>query len=99
MPSEVKYRFGDQETSSLSEVVKWIRNAYKAAEGTDNTKVLGEIKAGHKVPHKFIIAVLNKFAEAGLEKVDFFGTAIPGADLRKLQHLPYPKGNYVGVTD
>ena len=29
----------------------------------------GEIKAGHKVPHKYIIAVLNKFAEHKVEKV------------------------------
>ena len=99
MPTLVKYRFGQQEAENLDKVSKWIRDAYKAAEGTENTKVLGEIKAGHKVPHKFIIAVLNKFAEAGLEKVDFFGTQIPGQELRKLQHLPDPKHNYVGVSD
>jgi biopolymer transport protein ExbD len=94
MPSTVRYKFGDREVDNLSAVSTWIRNAFKAAQGTENTKVVGEIKAGHKVPHKFIVAVLNKFAEAGLEKVDFFGTQIPGAELRKHKLLPYPKKNY-----
>jgi len=94
MPSTVMYKFNERESNNLSEVSKWIKSAFKAAQGTENTKVVGEIKAGHKVPHKFIVAVLNKFAEAGLEKVDFFGTAIPGAALRKRKLLPYPKKNY-----
>jgi biopolymer transport protein ExbD len=94
MPTRVKYKFGDREEDDLGSVSTWIRNAFKAAQGTENTKVVGEIKAGHKVPHKFIVAVLNKFAEAGLEKVDFFGTQIPGAELRKHKLLPYPKKNY-----
>jgi biopolymer transport protein ExbD len=94
-PTEFLYRFGDQEKSDLKEVEQYIKNAYKAAEGTENTKVLGEIKAGHKVPHKYVVAVLNKFAAAGMEKVDFYGTAIPKPDLRKLDYLPYPTKNYV----
>ena len=94
MPTEFKYRFGDRETESLDDVAMWINNGKKAAEGAENTKVLGEIKAGHRVPHKYVIAVLNKFAEAGLEKVDFFGTAIPTKPLRELRNLPYPKKDY-----
>ena len=59
-----------------------------------NANVTGEIKAGHRVPHKYIVAVLNKFAEANLEKVDFYGTAIPGKKLRGEKYLPYPKRNF-----
>ncbi|MHC4135429.1 MAG: ExbD/TolR family protein [Planctomycetota bacterium] len=94
-PTVFKYKFGDRETDQLADVSQWIKDAYKAAEGTENTKVLGEIKAGHKVPHKFVVAVLNKFAEAGMEKVDFYGTAIPGQELRERPYLPYPLKNYV----
>ena len=94
MPSEVKFRFGDHEENDIRKVAVWIKNAKKAAEGTANAHVLGEIKAGHKVPHKFIVAVLNKFAEAGLSEVDFFGTAIPPPELRRATLLPYPKKNY-----
>ena len=95
MPTKVRYRFGDQEAESLKTVGKWIRDGLKAAEGSENTRVLGEIKAGHKVPHKFVVAVLNKFAEANMEKVDFFGTQIPTPALRRKQYLPYPLKNYV----
>ena len=97
-PTVFKYKFGDQETEDLKEVAEYIKNAYRAAEGSENTNVLGEIKAGHKVPHKFVVAVLNKFAEAGMEKVDFYGTAIPPKELRQQPYLPYPKKNYV-VSD
>jgi biopolymer transport protein ExbD len=94
-PTVFKYKFGDRETDQLGDVSQWIKDAYRAAEGTENTKVLGEIKAGHKVPHKFVVAVLNKFAEAGMQKVDFYGTAIPGKELREQPYLPYPLKNYV----
>jgi hypothetical protein len=96
MPTEVFYKFGDRETQDLKTVGSWIADAKKAAaaSGGNNAVVKGEIKAGHKTPHKFVVAVLNKFTEAGLEKVDFYGTAIPGPELRKLQLLPYPAKNY-----
>jgi len=98
MPTEIKYRFGDQETDDLKKVAAYIKEAFKAAGTDTNTKVLGEIKAGHKVPHKYVIAVLNKFAEANMQKVDFYGTAIPPKELRQKLFLPYPLKNY-GTTD
>jgi biopolymer transport protein ExbD len=94
MPSQFRFKIGSEETASLAEVYDYIKKAYAAVKDTPNAKITGEIKAGHKVPHKFIIAVLNKFAEAGLEKVDFYGTAIPPQNLRKSSHLPYPAKNY-----
>jgi len=99
-PTEFKYKLGDtgEETQSIERVGEFIRAAHKKAETVENVKVLGEIKAAHKVPHKFIIAVLNKFAENGMEKVDFYGTAIPPEALRKTRVLPYPSRNYV-VSD
>jgi len=98
MPTEVAYRMGTQETKDLKTVGAWIAAARKQAEGTEAT-VKGEIKAAHRVPHKFVVAVLNKFAEAGLDKVDFYGTAIPPAELRRQTYLPYPTTDYVGQTE
>ena len=93
-PTEFKYKFGDRETKDLKKVKGWIDEAFEAAKGTENSKVKGEIKAGHKVPHKYVVAVMNKFAEAGLEKVDFYGTQIPTEKLKRKPYLPYPKSNY-----
>ncbi|NJN14192.1 MAG: hypothetical protein HC813_00555 [Planctomycetes bacterium] len=98
MPTKVVYKFGDRETEDLARVGAWIADAKRAAGaggGSNSAVVKGEIKAGHKTPHKFVVAVLNKFTEAGLEKVDFYGTAIPTPELRKLKILPYPAKNYL----
>jgi len=94
MPTEFRYKIGNDETGSLKDVYDYIKKAYTAVKDTPEAKITGEIKAGHKVPHKFVIAVLNKFAEAGLEKVDFYGTAIPPQSLRTANYLPYPLKNY-----
>ena len=93
-PTVFKYKFGDRETADLAKVKSWIDEAYRTAKDTENSKVKGEIKAGHKVPHKYVVAVLNKFADAGLDKVDFFGTQIPTPKLRRKKYLPYPTSNY-----
>lgn len=95
MPTQVAYKVGDRETDSLEKVKQWIIDAKKAGEGAEGAKIVGEIKAGHKTPHKYIVAVLNKFAEIGMEKVDFYGTQIPPPELRRTQLLPYPKKNYL----
>jgi biopolymer transport protein ExbD len=94
MPTEIKYKIAGEETSDLRTVADFIKKGYQAIKDTPNAQITGEIKAGHKVPHKFIVAVLNKFAEAGMTKVDFFGTAIPPKELRKQPYLPYPLKNY-----
>ncbi len=100
MPTSVMYKFADRETDDLKRVGQWIADAKKAAASGGGTAVVkGEIKAGHKTPHKFVVAVLNKFSEAQLEKVDFYGTAIPGPELRRLPLLPYPAKNYLTTGD
>ena len=96
VPTSFRYKLGNTEsdTGNLRDVLDYIKKAYTAVKDTPNAKITGEIKAGHKVPHKFVVAVLNKFAEAGMQKVDFYGTAIPPPELRKQQYLPYPLRNY-----
>jgi biopolymer transport protein ExbD len=94
VPTQFRFKIGNDETANLREVFDYIKKAFAAVRDTPNAKITGEIKAGHKVPHKFVVAVLNKFAEAGLEKVDFYGTAIPPKPLRQQKYLPYPLKNY-----
>jgi biopolymer transport protein ExbD len=94
VPTLFRFKIGDDETADLRKVYDYIKQAYTAVKDTPNAKITGEIKAGHKVPHKFVVAVLNKFAEAGMEKVDFYGTAIPPRNLRQAKYLPYPLKNY-----
>ena len=98
MPTDFRYKIGNDETGSLKDVSEYIKRAYTAVRDTPDAKITGEIKAGHKVPHKYVVAVLNKFAEAGLQKVDFYGTAIPPKELRTQPYLPYPSKNY-GTQD
>jgi len=104
-PSAFKYRLGNRTFDTLEHVRKQIGNATKAAQGARNTKVIGEIQAGHKVPFKQIVAVLNEFHGRDVKQVDFWlgfaerdeafrRTAIPGMDVRKLPSLPYPLKNY-----
>jgi biopolymer transport protein ExbD len=98
MPTKIVYEIGNEETTDLKAVYDYIKKGYLAIKDTPDAQITGEIKAGHKVPHKYVIAVLNKFAEAGMEKVDFYGTAIPPKNLRQLTTLPYPARNY-GTSD
>jgi len=95
MPSEVKYRFGQEESESLDDVSAYIKKMKRESESVPDANLTGEIKAGHKVPHKYIIAVLNKFAEHGVEKVDFYGTQIPKEQQLQMKYLPYPEKNYI----
>ncbi len=97
-PTKIMYEIGNEETTDLKKVYDYIKKGYAAIKDTPDAQIVGEIKAGHKVPHKFVVAVLNKFAEAGMEKVDFYGTAIPPRNLRQLTTLPYPLKNY-GTSD
>ena len=94
MPTQVKYKYNERETESMEDVGRWIKEAMKEKERDSEIKVVGEIKAAHKIPHMFVVAVLNKFKENKMEQVDFFGTAIPKEQLRQLPLLPYPIKNY-----
>ncbi|MHC4225069.1 MAG: ExbD/TolR family protein, partial [Planctomycetota bacterium] len=68
MPIQVRYRFGDRETGELESVAGWIADGKKAA-AQHKLALRGEIKAGNKVPFKFVVAVLNKFREADVDRV------------------------------
>lgn len=102
MPTRFKYKFSDRESADVRAVTHFIVGAKKAMEGMDDGedfRVHGEIKAGHKVPFKYVVAVLDRFHRAKLEDVDFFPTATPTPEQRALPCLPYPKTNYSAGRD
>ena len=91
-PSRALYKFENgRTTDDLDVVLAHIRRMQRAASGLPHTTVRGEIKAGPRVQHKYIIAVLNRFAEAKLKDVDFYGTRIPGTRALRARCLPYPE--------
>ena len=90
-PTRVLYRLEDgTATDSLDAVAAHIRRLRDAAAQFDGIEVRGEIKAAHKVPHKYVVALLNRFAEARINDVDFYGTAIPERRLLNAPSLPFP---------
>jgi len=95
-PTDVVYSLRDKDTTDVDELGRWIAREIESARADPNAKITGEIKAGHRVAHKYVVAVLNQFAEVRLEKVDFYGTSLPPPEVRQSTYLPWPKNNYVG---
>jgi len=93
-PTRVVYRFEDGSTTEdIAKVGAHIRRTKQAAAQVRRGKVRGEIKARPRVPHKFIVAVMNQFLEQRLTDVDFIGTKLPDRRLLNAQVLPYPPGH------
>jgi len=93
-PTEFRYRYGDQETTDLQTVTKYLRDGVKVARGTEGVTVKGEIKAAHKVPMEAIVSLLDAYHAAGLESVEFYGPGTPTPEQRHQAPLPYPLKNY-----
>jgi len=88
-PTRVLYRFADgRTTGSLDDVFAHIRRLQRGAEGL--AYVRGEIKAGPRVQHKYAIAVLNRFAEARIRDVDFYGARLPSERDLLARTMRYP---------
>ncbi|MCZ6574666.1 MAG: biopolymer transporter ExbD [Planctomycetota bacterium] len=98
MPSKVVYKVKDRETEKIEEVGKWVKEMIDTAraQGITDDHIKCEIRAGHKIPFKYVIAVLNQFNELRVTKVEFYGTQIPAKNIREAGFLPYPKANWVG---
>jgi biopolymer transport protein ExbD len=102
MPTSFRYRFGEKESSDVRTVSHFVVAAQEAMANMDDDEeftIKGQIKCGHKVPFKYVVAVLDRFHRAKLKNVDFFGMVIPSAAVRTAASLPYPKRNYVVNRD
>lgn len=93
--TQVVYRFGAHETDDLSLVGRWADDALRAVNGKD-LRVVGEIKAEARVPHRYVASVLAVLRERGIDRVDFYGTATPTDEERRAATLPYPTGGWPG---
>lgn len=86
----VRYAFGEEESEELASVARYLAAARKAAEQA-GAPVRGELKAGAGTAFHEVSKLLAEFRQAGYEHVDFYGTAIPGDDLRRATKLPAPE--------
>lgn len=93
-PAEIRYKIGNEETGDLRPVADYVRKAWSAVKDSPNARVSGEIKAGHKVPFSKVFDLMETFEASGLADVNFYGTAIPSANVRAAPRLPYPLKNY-----
>ncbi len=95
-PTTVLYRFGEQDSEDPKSVAGWIRKARKAAEPElkPGGTLLGEIKAGNKVPFASVFDVMAAFLDEGLPAVSLHSATLPAAEIRALTVLPYPAKNY-----
>jgi biopolymer transport protein ExbD len=104
-PTAFRYRLSDRTVDKLEHVGQWIWKAKQAVQGLADCKVIGEIRAGHKVPLKQVVAVLNEFHALGVKQIEFWPTlavedertwnsVIPGQEVRERPYLPYPLKNY-----
>ena len=94
-PARVAYKLGDREADDLAAVGEWIATAKKAAAGTEGgVQVVGEIRAGHRVPFGKVFDVMETYLDKGVPAMNFYGTQVPTAELRELKRLPYPIAGY-----
>lgn len=68
----IRYRLGDRETADIEELGRWLR-LLKRVMDDGGIVPAGRIYAGHFTRHEEIVAVLQEFADAGFDKVDFYG--------------------------
>jgi len=93
-PTDVHYKIGNDETTSLADVRDYIKAAHAAVKDTPNATIRGEIKAGNKVPIEKVLDVMDVFEGAGLKSVSFCGTAVPTPEVCRAGRLPFPLKNY-----
>ena len=93
---QVAYRVGANETEDPGVVGRWAGDAIRSVEGRD-LQVVGEIKAEARIPFRYVAGILAVLRDRGIERVDFYGTALPTDEERRAATLPYPKGGWPGV--
>lgn len=83
----VTYGHGGRTTAHASDVGPWISAWFKSTRQRRG-KLVGRIHAPPEVAYKYVVAALNQFYEAGLEKVDLAGIARAPGKIRNAARLP-----------
>lgn len=85
--SPTSYEFGDKSTRSPAELANWLREAPRAP----HRKTLGLIAADARTRFGEVIAAINSFSMAGLEKIDFAGVERAPHGVYRMKRLPPPE--------
>ena len=68
----IRYQLGDRETADIEELGRWLRRLKETFDEGGLTPV-GRVYASRSTSRQDIKAVLQEFADAGFDKVDFKG--------------------------
>jgi len=90
MPTGIQVRFGDREVSKLATLERWVKNGRKAAEGTPNTILVGEIQSSSKISVQQVVTPLDWYRAQKYAHVHIWSVPIPTQEIRLMKSLPYP---------
>ena len=91
-PQKAVYSVARRKTDKVRTLGGWIRDKLAdLPERQSRLDVLGRIEAEADTPFKFVVAALNQFNEARVERLEFGPAQVPDAAVRKRAYLPYPK--------
>jgi hypothetical protein len=89
---EVRYRFAGRESTDPDVFAEWLDLAREIAEAAGGVLRVGEIRASPYAQAKTMLGTIARIRAAGIDDVEFSGTALPDDDERKATRLPAPRG-------
>ena len=92
-PFECRYRFGDRDTGDIGAVGAYLAETRKVA-AAENLPLVGELKAGNKVPFAEALAIMDLHLDNGIDALASYRVSGPAAEVRRMPRLPYPARNY-----
>ena len=84
--SPASYEFGDRSTRNPAELASWLRETARES----HRKTLGLVVADGHTCFGEVMAAINSFSAAGLEKIDFAGVEQAPAGVYRMPRLPRP---------
>lgn len=85
------YQCGDSRTADVAEVERWIARLRDGAGAAGAKRVVGQVGADARAPHKYVIAAVNAFAAQNVAEVRFEGAGPPSEAERRARPLPPPR--------
>ncbi|MHC4222688.1 MAG: hypothetical protein ACYSUN_01745 [Planctomycetota bacterium] len=90
VPTGLRVRIGDREVADLAPLEKFIKSGRKAAEGTPNTILVGQIQASSKTSVQQVVTPLDWYRAQKYPHVHIWSAPIPTLEIRLMKALPYP---------
>ncbi|MHC4931364.1 MAG: ExbD/TolR family protein [Planctomycetota bacterium] len=98
MPTGLQVRFGDREAAELAPFETFVKAGAKAAEGTEDTILVGQIRASSKISVQQVVTPLDWFRAQKYPHVHIWSAPIPSGGLRRMKSLPYPEKDEVPLS-